>query len=73
MAGGVDQVEDVLLTVVALVVKSDGLGLDGDAPLPLQIHGVEKLLTHLSLADGAGALEETVGEGRLAMVDMGDD
>ncbi len=34
------------------------LGLDGDAPLALQIHAIEHLLAHLALADRIGDLQE---------------
>ena len=47
VAGRVHQVEDVGLAVVGLVVEPDGLRLDGDAALALDIHGIEHLLVHL--------------------------
>ena len=68
VAGGVDQVEDV-----AGVHDPDVLGLDGDPPLPLDVHGVEVLLPHEAGVDGPGDLENAVGQGRLAVVDMADD
>ena len=68
MAGGVDQVDGV-----ALPVNADVLGLDGDAPLPFDVHGVEVLVTHLAGADSSGELEDAVGQGRLAVVDVGHD
>ena len=68
VAGGVDQVEDV-----AGVHDPDVLGLDGDAPLPLDVHGVEVLLPHQAGIDGPGDLEDAVGQGRLAVVDVADD
>ena len=68
VAGGVDQVEDV-----AVVHDPDVLGLDGDAPLPLDVHGVEVLLPHQAGVDGPGDLEDAVGQGRLAVVDVADD
>ena len=48
-------------------------GFDGDAPLPFQIHVVEELLLHLPRFDRVGQFQKTVGEGRFAMVDMGND
>ncbi len=71
--GGVDQVEDVGLAVLRLVVEPHGARLDGDAALALEIHVVEQLGVHLALGHRAGALEDTVGERRLAVVDVGDD
>ena len=38
-----------------------------------QVHGVEKLILHLSGHDGTGTLEESIGQGCLAMIDVSDD
>ena len=51
----------------------DVLGLDGDAPLPLDVHGVEVLLAHEPGVDRAGDLEDAVRQRRLAVVDVADD
>ena len=56
-----------------LVHHADGVGLDGDAAFALEVHGVEDLGLHLARGDGAGELEEPVGEGGLAVIDVGDD
>ncbi len=68
VTGGVDQVEDV-----ALPVDTDVLRLDGDAALALEVHRVEVLRTHVAGLDGAGDLEDPVGQRRLAMVDVRND
>ncbi|MCY1407017.1 hypothetical protein D9M71_222990 [compost metagenome] len=73
MAGGVDEVQLVGLAVLRLVVKGDAMRLDGDAALALQVHGVEDLRFHLAVGQAAAHLDEAVGQGRLAMVDVGDD
>ena len=73
MAGRVHQVEDVELAVLGAVVEADRLRLDGDAALALDVHRIEHLRAHLALGEGAADLDQTVGEGRLAVVDMGDD
>ena len=73
MAGRVDEVEDVVLAVLRAVVEPDGLRLDGDAALALDVHRVEHLLLHLARREPAGHLDQPVGERRLAVVDMGDD
>ena len=73
VAGRVDQVEDVVFAVARLVIEPHGLRLDGDAALALDVHGIEHLLLHLALLQPAGELDQPVGEGRLAVVDMGDD
>src|SRR5271163_2139453 len=58
---------------VSGVDHPDVLGLDGDPPLALNVHGVEVLLPHEAGVDGPGHLENAVGQGRLAVVDMADD
>ena len=44
--------------------------LDGDAAFALQVHAVEDLGLHLARLQGPGHLEESVGQGRLAVVDV---
>ena len=39
-------------------------------PLALQIHRVKKLILHLALADGVGALQQSITQRGLAMVDV---
>ncbi len=73
MAGRVDQVELIRLSIVGLVIQSHGVGLDSDAPLALQIHGVQHLFHHFALLQRAGGFEQTVGERRLAVIDVRDD
>ena len=72
VAGGIDQVENILLPVVGPIDGADGLGLDGDAPLPLQVHIVQDLLLHLPLGQKAGHLDDPVRQGGLAVVNVGD-
>src|SRR5690606_441963 len=73
VAGGVDQVELVSLTVARLVVERHALRLDRDAAFALEIHGVEHLRLHLAILQAAAELDEAVGERGLAVVDVGDD
>ena len=73
MSRGVDQVQRVLVPVIGAVAQTNGLRLDRDPTLSLQVHRVEHLLAHLPLGDGTGSLEQTVGKRRLTVVDVGDD
>ena len=73
MAGRVHQVEDVVLAVLGAVIEPHGLRLDRDPALLLDVHIVEHLARHLALGQAAGRLDQPVGQGRFAMVDMGDD
>ncbi|MNZ65138.1 hypothetical protein D3C78_833240 [compost metagenome] len=73
MAGGIDEVQLVGFAVLRVVVQGHAVRLDGDAALALEIHGVQHLGLHLAIGQAAADLDEAVGQGRLAMVDVGDD
>ena len=62
-----------MLAVGGRVVEAHGAGLDRDAALALEVHVVEHLRRAVARADGAGQLEQAVGQRRLAVVDVGDD
>jgi hypothetical protein len=68
VARRVDQVQ-----LVALPGHADGLGLDRDPALALELHRVEHLGAHVPPGHGLRQLEDAVGERRLTVVDMGDD
>jgi hypothetical protein len=69
VAGGVHDVDRD-----AAPVQGGVLGLDGDALLALQVHGIHGALFHF-LAGGEGAAfpQQFVDQRRLAVVDVGDD
>ena len=73
VARGVDEVQKVGLAVLGLVMEGDGPGLDGDAPLPLQVHVVQQLALHVPLRHGTALFQQPVGQGGFAVVDVGDD
>ena len=73
VARGVDEVQGVSFPVPGLVVETYGAGLDGDAALAFQVHVVEDLILHDALLHRAALFDEAVGEGGLAVVDMGND
>ena len=73
MARGVDEVQGVDFPVLRLIKQVDGPGLDGDAPLTLQVHIVQELVFHFPLGDGVALLQQAVRQGGLAVVDVGDD
>ena len=49
------------------------MGLDRDAAFAFEVHIVEQLGLHIAVGDGSGQLQDTVGQGRFAVVDMGND
>ena len=73
VAGRVDEVELVFLAVLGAVMQANALGLDGDAALALEVHRIEDLRGHLALGERAGQLEQAVGQGGFAVVDVRDD
>ena len=72
MAGCVDHAEGVFRAVDG-PRHADGLRLDGNAAFLLDIHTVEETVVHFTLRDDAGQLEDSVGDGGFAVVDMRDD
>ena len=62
VAGGVDQVQDVVLAVGGAEVHARGLGLDRDPALALEIHVVEELILPLAIGERVGRLEQSIGE-----------
>ena len=71
MAGGIDEVEYIILSVTGGIDQSDGMGLDGDASFPLQIHVVQELVLHLPQGYGFGLLQNAVRQSALAVIDVG--
>ena len=49
------------------------MGLDGDPALTLEVHGVQYLGLHFAGSQATAHLDETIGQRRLAMVNVGDD
>ena len=49
------------------------MGLDGDPALALKIHGIQHLGFHFTISQAATHLDKTVSQGRLAVVNVGDD
>jgi len=49
------------------------VGFNGDAALALQVHGIEHLLHHFALGEGAGGFEQAVGQSAFTVIDMRDD
>ena len=73
MPGRIDQVENIGLAIFSRVVETNGLRLDGDPALPLQIHLVQELILLFPIGQGPGKFEKAVGQGRFAVIDVGDD
>ena len=72
MAGGVDEVEIIGLAISGLIWQADRLTLDGDAALAFDVHVVEQLVLELPVGNEIAVLDHAVGQGRFAMINMGD-
>jgi hypothetical protein len=60
-----------VLAVARNVVHLDSVRLDGDTLLTFEIHIIKYLRLHLALVQSVGSLQQTVGQGRFTVVDMG--
>ena len=70
---GVDQIEHKILSILRLVRHLNGVAFDGDSTLSFEVHIVERLVLHLPLCNGSSGLEESIGQGAFAVVDVGND
>ena len=73
MTGGVDEVQDVGLAIVCLVFDADRVGLDRDAALFLDIHGIQKLCFHIAISDCSSGLDQAISKRGFTVVDVGHD
>ena len=73
MSRGVDEVEDIIVAILAVIMQPHGLGLDRDTALAFQVHLVKVLVGFLAVGKRSGRLEQAVRQGRFAMINVGDD
>ena len=73
VTGSVDQIQLIGLAVLGRVVEGDGVALDRDAALALDVHRVQDLVAKVAFVHAAAVLDQAVGQGGLAVVDVGDD
>ena len=71
MSWGVDKVEGVVLAIARHIVHLNGVRLDSNTLLALEIHVVKHLRLHLSLIQSVGSLQQTICQGRFTVVNMG--
>ena len=73
MARSINEVQLVDFAVVSGIHHANGMSLDGDAALALEVHGVENLGLHLACGQRTGELQQAVGQRGLTMIDVRDD
>ena len=72
MARRVDQVELISFTIAGGIGQRRRLRFDGDATFLLQFHRIEHLIGfHLTFGQCASHFDQTIGQRRLTMVNMG--
>ena len=70
MARRINQVKNILLSVLRLIDDSYGLGLNRNSPFPLDIHVIENLRLHFPLCQCSGLLDDAVRESGLSVINM---
>ena len=73
MSRGIDQVEDIFLTIVRLVDSPHCLCLDRDPSLTLQIHIVQDLSLHLPARQQSRHLDDAVRQSGFPVINMCND
>lgn len=73
MTRGINEIELIDLAIAGLVTQGGGLCLDGDAALPLEVHGVKNLSLHLAVGQAAAELNHSICKGALSVIDVGND
>ena len=68
----INEVQQIVLTVRGAVVERNRIALDGNAPFTLDIHRVEHLVAELTLRNAITGLDQSIGQRRLAVINMGD-
>jgi hypothetical protein len=72
VAGSIDEIEFVFLPLVG-IAHGHRTGFDCDPSLAFQSEVVQQLVLHLPLLNRSGKFKKPVGEGALAVVDVGND
>src|SRR5690554_7805964 len=71
MARGIDKIQLVGFTIFGGVVERYALGLDGDAPFPFEVHGVQDLFGHFTVRQATANLDKAVRQRGFTVVDVG--
>ena len=67
----IDQIQQIFCSIRSLVIERNRITLDGNAPFTLDIHRVEHLFMQVALRNASAGLNQSVGESRLAVIDVG--
>jgi len=73
MARRIDEIQLISLTIRGAIGQTDRLRFNGDATFAFQVHCVEHLIGHFPIGQTMAGMDEAIGQGRFAMVDVRDD
>ena len=62
MAGRIDEVQLICLPILRGIVELDGMCLNGDSALALQVHVIQQLLRHIALCNRLRQFKQPVGQ-----------
>ena len=60
MSRGIDQVKNILISVLGFVYNTNRLGFDGDSSFSLKVHVIQNLGLHFPLGKKSRHLDDTV-------------
>ncbi len=72
MSRRIDKIQNILLTIFGFIGQGNGIAFNGDAAFPFDVHIVQHLILKISFIADTGKLDQTVGQGGLAVIYMGD-
>ena len=61
------------MTILCIVHQGNTLGLDGNTPLPLNVHRIKNLRFHFTVCQAAAQMDKPICKRRLAMINVGND
>ena len=73
MAGGIDQIEQIILSILRTVHKRYRMSLDGDPAFTLEIHVVEQLVGHIAQRNGLRFFQNAIRQRGFSVVNMRND
>ena len=62
MSRCIDQMENIILSILRFIFQLYGIQLDRDAALPFQIHGIQQLFLHFPLFNSICNFKNTIGQ-----------
>ena len=62
MSGGINQVKNILISILGFVYNTNGLGFNSNSPLSLKFHVIQNLGLHFSFCEKSRHLNNTVSK-----------